>query len=264
VLAWARAGGHASVTLITFRDVPWNAFFYERLGFRPLAAEALAPALRSRLAEEARRGLPMERRVVMRAALATSEASSTVLPARTVGAPPAFAASVAGLALRPEAPADEAAADAIHAAAFGRRAEADLVRALRRTEPSYLGLVATAGGRTVGHVAFSAVAIDADEPRADAFGLAPLAVAPDAQRRGVGSALVRAGLAACAARGGALVFVLGHPDYYPRFGFRPAFELGFHYARPAPEPAFFALELAPGAARGRGGRVRYAAAFDRL
>jgi len=89
-------------------------------------------------------------------------------------------------------------------------------------------------------------------------------VLPAAQNRGVGSALSRAGLPACAARGAVLAFVLGHPSYYPRFGFRPAFELGFYYRRPELEDSFFALELTPGAARGRSGRVRYAAAFDRL
>jgi GNAT superfamily N-acetyltransferase len=90
VLAWARAAGHAGVTLVTFRDVPWNAPFYERLGFRPLAPDALGPALRERLAEEARRGLPVARRVVMRAALdapgrqyTTRSASSMASPSKT-------------------------------------------------------------------------------------------------------------------------------------------------------------------------------------
>jgi len=171
----------------------------------------------------------------------------------------------ADLAVRPERPGDEAAIDSIHAAAFGRRGEAELVRALRGEEPSYLGLLATtAAGEPVGHVAFSAVSIEGPGPPFRALGLAPLAVLPAAQNRGIGSALSRAGLPACAARGAVLAFVLGHPSYYPRFGFRPAFELGFYYRRPELEGSFFALELAPGAARGRSGRVRYAAAFDRL
>jgi putative acetyltransferase len=168
------------------------------------------------------------------------------------------------LSVRPEVAGDEPAIDAIHAAAFGRRAEADLVQALRREERSYLGLVAMLDGALAGHVALSAVALEGVGARVPALGLAPLAVAPALQRGGVGSALVRAGLPACAARGARLLFVLGHPDYYPRFGFRPAFELGFHYRAPALEPAFFALELAPGAARGLGGRVRYAPTFERL
>ena len=169
------------------------------------------------------------------------------------------------LFVRPEGAGDEPAIDAIHAAAFGRRAEADLVQALRREEPSYLGLVAMLDGALVGHVAFSAVALEgAAGADAGALALGPVAVAPALQRRGVGDALVREGLSACAARGARLLFVLGHPDYYPRFGFRPAFELGFHYRAPALEPAFFALELAPGAARGLGGRVRYAPTFERL
>jgi len=66
VLDWARAAGHGGLTLVTFRDVPWNAPFYERLGFRSLAADALGAGLRERLASEAERGLPTERRVVLR------------------------------------------------------------------------------------------------------------------------------------------------------------------------------------------------------
>ncbi|HEX2486495.1 MAG TPA: GNAT family N-acetyltransferase [Myxococcota bacterium] len=252
VLRWARSAGHRRVALRTFRDVPWNAPFYGRLGFRALAPEAIGPELRGLERSEVARGLPVERRLAMARALEPGEAAAEMRP----GAAPPL--------VRLERPGDERAVDRIHAAAFGRRGEAELVSALRREEPSYLGLVATDGaGALVGHVAFSAVSLDAAGPQPSALGLAPLAVLPAAQNTGVGGALVRAGLPACAARGAALVFVLGHASYYPRFGFRPAFDLGFYYARPAPEPSFFVLELQPGAAHA-GGRVRYAAAFDRL
>ena len=69
VIEWARVGGHRWLTLTTFADLPWNAPFYARLGFRPLASDAVGPELRAVLAEEARRGFPPERRVAMRLAL---------------------------------------------------------------------------------------------------------------------------------------------------------------------------------------------------
>jgi putative acetyltransferase len=91
-----------------------------------------------------------------------------------------------------------------------------------------------------------------------------VAVAPDVQRAGVGSALVRAGLAACASRPERIVVVLGHADYYPRFGFRRADGFGLRYGEGGFERAFFVLELEPGAAAGREGRVHYHPAFEGL
>jgi putative acetyltransferase len=91
-----------------------------------------------------------------------------------------------------------------------------------------------------------------------------VAVLPDLQRQGVGSALIDAGLSACRAIGELVVVVLGRPGYYPRFGFRPAWDFGLYYATPGPNPAFMVCELAPGALRGRSGEVRYHAAFDAL
>jgi putative acetyltransferase len=80
----------------------------------------------------------------------------------------------------------------------------------------------------------------------------------------VGSALVRAGLSACRALGARAVVVLGHPAYYPRFGFAPAWDFGLYYGAPGQNPAFMALELEPGALRGQGGEVRYHPAFAAL
>jgi putative acetyltransferase len=166
-------------------------------------------------------------------------------------------------AVRAFRPGDDAAVDAIVAGAFGRRGEADLVRALRREAEDLVELVAEGARGVVGHVAFSPVTAERLAPGVVAVGLAPLAVAPALQRGGVGIALVEAGLAACAARGAGLVFVLGHREYYPRFGFRPAAGFGFRYGS-GDQGSFFARELAPGAARGGGGRVRYHPAFDRF
>jgi putative acetyltransferase len=164
--------------------------------------------------------------------------------------------------VRPEQPADFAAIDRVVSRAFARPQEAELVRALRASAQPYVGWVAERAGEILGHIAFSPVSTSS--AAALAMGLGPLAAAPEAQRSGVGSALVRRGLADCAARSAALVFVLGHPEYYPRFGFRPAAALGFHFRSPGFEPSFFVLELVAGAAQGLSGRVEYHEAFDRV
>jgi len=164
------------------------------------------------------------------------------------------------LLLRSERDADFEAIDGVHERAFGRAAEAALVRTLRREARPFVACVAEQAGRVVGHIAFSPVTIEGGGP--PALGLGPLAVEPERQRAGIGSALVRAGLERCAALA-QIVVVLGHASYYPRFGFRPASPLGLRYRGEAFDPSFFVLELAPGALAGATGRVRYHAAFER-
>jgi putative acetyltransferase len=165
------------------------------------------------------------------------------------------------LRIRPESPGDFEAVDAVHVQAFGRPGEAALVRALRREAKPYLGLVAEREGRVVGQIVFSPVAIEGGSPLA--LGLGPLAVEPGLQRGGIGSALVREGLTRCAALA-QIVVVLGHADYYPRFGFRPASPFGLRYRSEVFDPSFFALELLPGALAGVSGWVRYHEAFERI
>jgi putative acetyltransferase len=163
--------------------------------------------------------------------------------------------------VRPESSGDFETIDAIHRQAFGRPGEAVLVRTLRREAKPYLGLVAEREGRVVAQIAFSPVAIEGDSP--PALGLGPLAVEPELQRAGIGSALVREGLSRCAALA-QIVVVLGHADYYPRFGFRPASQHGLRYRSEVFDASFFALELAPGALSGVSGWVRYHEAFERI
>jgi putative acetyltransferase len=137
------------------------------------------------------------------------------------------------------------------ARAFGGSNEAAIVDALRGA-PGSLSLVAIVDGRIAGHIFFTPVQIDGAEPYGAALGLAPLAVLPERQRCGIGSALVRAGLDACRAAGCRIVVVLGHPEYYPRFGFAPASSAGLACEFPVPADAFMALELVPGALAGAG------------
>lgn len=171
----------------------------------------------------------------------------------------------ARLGIRAEQPRDRGAVFEIHARAFPQLGEAKLVDALRAAGAATISLVAERGGRVVGHILFSPVRVDGEGGSFVAQGLAPLAVDPSCQREGIGSALVRAGLDACRAAGHTIVFVLGHPAYYPRFGFEAAALRGLHYEGGAGyAPAFFVAELAGGSLAGRAGVVHYRREFAAL
>lgn len=163
--------------------------------------------------------------------------------------------------IRAEAPGDAARVRAVHTAAFGQPDEARIVDALRGAVAPLVSLVAERGGRVVGHVLFSPVAIEGASDAPPCCGLGPVGVQPDAQGAGVGAALIRAGLARAREAGFAACFVLGNPAYYARFGFEPAAPRGLHYESEAYDAAFQAQELVPGALAGRRGFVRYPAAF---
>jgi putative acetyltransferase len=164
--------------------------------------------------------------------------------------------------IRPEAAGDERAVRTVVAAAFGRAAEADLVERLRARVSPLVSLVAVAEDGVVGHILFSPVEIGSPGSAPPAMALGPMAVAPEHQRAGVGGDLVRAGLEACRRMGRRVVFVLGHPDYYPRFGFVPAAPRGLSCRWPVPPEVFMVTELEAGALGGARGLVRYDAAFD--
>lgn len=163
--------------------------------------------------------------------------------------------------IRAELEQDHAAVRSVVESAFGSTAEADLVEVLRTQARPIISLVALERDAVVGHVMFSPVSLDG-HPDLRILALAPLAVVPASQRSGVGSALTSAGLEACARLPADAVVVLGHPSYYPRFGFRPAsgFGIGSEF-RAAPE-AFMVLELETGCLHGRSGTIRYHPAFE--
>lgn len=166
--------------------------------------------------------------------------------------------------IRAETPADHAAIAEVNRLAFGREAEARLVEAIRAS-PGFipaLSLVAERDGDVVGHALFSQIAIrTAAGTEVPALALAPVAVRPAYQRQGIGSALIRAGLDRARALGHRIVVVVGHPDYYPRFGFRPARAQGLEAPFPVADPVFLALALTPGALDGVRGTVVYPEAF---
>jgi putative acetyltransferase len=163
--------------------------------------------------------------------------------------------------IRPEQPKDLADVHAVNASAFETPAEANLVDALRQQAEPFISLVAEDNGAIVGHIAFSPVSLSG-HPALRLMGLAPMAVAPEHQRKGIGSALVRAGLEQCKERGFGAVVVLGHPNYYPRFGFLPSVRFGITSEYEVPAEVFMVVELEPGYLGGTSGTIKYHAAFS--
>ena len=145
--------------------------------------------------------------------------------------------------------------------AFERPNEASLVDALRGS-PGTISLVATLDARLVGHILFTAVSEDVRAPISRLPGSHPCPFCRRCSAGGIGSALVRAGLATCRERGYRAVVVLGHPAFYPRFGFAPAAAMGLTCEWPMPPDAFMALELDAGALVGASGVVRYRPEFS--
>lgn len=167
--------------------------------------------------------------------------------------------------IRPELPGDIAQIHAVQSAAFETDGEARLVAALRQACPELISLVALLDGSVVGHILFSPVTLEGAIPEPRVMGLAPVAVLPDFQRQGIGEQLCRAGLDACRDAHWEGAVVLGHADYYPRFGFVPSVQFGFKSTYPVPDDVFMALEIAPGAFRGCTGAVaRYHSVFHDL
>jgi putative acetyltransferase len=159
-----------------------------------------------------------------------------------------------------ETPADRDAVRDVVRRAFGREDEASLVEALRTDRYVRTALVAKIDQLFVGHVLFSELAIVTVSATIPALALAPVAVLPEFQRQGIGSQLIRRGLDDCRQQGHRIVVVLGHPGFYPRFGFSS--ELARRLESPfTGRPSFMAMELVESALDGVTGRVRYAPPF---
>ncbi|MCT8970821.1 GNAT family N-acetyltransferase [Microbaculum marinisediminis] len=166
--------------------------------------------------------------------------------------------NVDGVTIRQEAPADVSAIRCVISAAFDSELEAKLIDKLRKDGDLVLSLVAEKDGKIVGYAGFSRLRIEGSDNRATA--LAPVAVARCYQRRGVGTALVRDGIGRLEEAGEDLVFVLGDPPYYKRFGFDS--RIASHYCAQWSGPAFMALALEPGGQATHRPQVVYPAAFE--
>jgi len=150
----------------------------------------------------------------------------------------------------------------INIEAFDTDAEAHLVDALRDSGVPLISLVAEAEGDLLGHILFSPVELQSDKPRIAIAGLAPMAVLPELQNKGVGSRLIQEGLKQCASEGYQAVVVLGHAAYYRRFGFLPASQFGIRSQYDVADEVFMILELKNGALKGHKGIVKYHTLFN--
>jgi putative acetyltransferase len=148
--------------------------------------------------------------------------------------------------------------------AFGQPVEADLIDRLRRACTESLSMVAEED-EVVGHILFTPVAVEGTGQRVLGMGLAPMAVLPDRQRQGIGSQLVRRGLDILRERGCPFVVVVGHPEYYPRFGFEPASLHGLASQwEGVPDAAFMVLVLDGHAMAGVSGVAKYREEFNEV
>ncbi len=142
------------------------------------------------------------------------------------------------ITIRQELPGDAFAIRRVHETAFGRRDEADIVDALRRNCDDLVSLVALKGDAIVGHALWSPATIESGTSITKGMGLGPVGVLPGEQRRGIGTRLILTGIEMLRERGCPFIIVLGHLDYYPRFGFVPAVRHGVKSEWDMPESAF--------------------------
>lgn len=163
--------------------------------------------------------------------------------------------------IREEREADIPAIRKLNDLAFGREVEGQLVEALRKAGAVILSLVAVEGDEIVGHILFSPVTI---EEKHEVVAIAPLAVLPTHQKKGIGKKLTWEGLKRLKEMGIPAVIVFGHPEYYPAFGFVPAREFGLTCEYPEAGDAFMALELTPGWLSDKKGLVRHHPEFKRF
>jgi putative acetyltransferase len=162
--------------------------------------------------------------------------------------------------IRDESETDWAAISEVHRRAFDADGEPRLVDALRVAGRLAVSLIAVLDDAVVGHIAFSTVTIDVQPQPVIGLGLAPVGVLPGMQGRGIGSALIRAGLGRCREKSALFVVVLGNPVYYRRFGFKTAADWGIGNEYGAHDE-FMALELSPGATPSPAGMARYSPEF---
>ena len=165
--------------------------------------------------------------------------------------------------IRLEKPEDVQQVRSIHERAFRQPTEADAVDRLRLTCPEALSVVAEDDGRIVGHILFTPVIIDSPKRKVEGMGLAPMAVLPKCQRQGIGSKLVEHCLKILRERGCPFVIVLGHPEYYPRFGFVPAstYNLTSQWKN-VPDESFMILVFDEEILQGVSGVARYRDEFN--
>ncbi|MCK5173377.1 MAG: N-acetyltransferase [Planctomycetes bacterium] len=167
------------------------------------------------------------------------------------------------LVIREEKPEDIAGIRLVNESAFEQPAEANIIDKLRQNCDGLLSLVAIDGDDIIGHVLFSPAVIDSEHGMVIGMGLAPMAVVPQRQRQGIGTALIKHGIARLRECDCPFVIVLGHAEYYPRFGFKPACQYGLRSQwKDVPDEAFMVMVLDENAMQGISGVARYKDEFD--
>jgi putative acetyltransferase len=163
--------------------------------------------------------------------------------------------------IRKELPEDANAIRSVNTRAFGRTEEADIIDKLRRNCGDLLSFVAVREKETVGHILFSPAIVESEHETTRGMGLAPIAVQPEYQHHGIGSELIRAGIAELKSRQCPFIIVLGHPEYYPRFGFERASRHGIQSEWQVPDEAFMILILDESKMRDISGTAKYRPEF---
>ena len=166
------------------------------------------------------------------------------------------------LTIRHETPEDETAIRYVNEQAFGGTEEANIIEKLRLRHAFTFSLVADYAEQVVGHILFSPITIESEYSSCNAVALGPMAVLPPYQKRGIGSQLVHVGLEECRRASYEVVVVVGHPDYYPRFGFTPAKLYGIKCEFEVPDVAIMVLELRRGALAKPGGTLKFQPEFQ--
>ncbi len=166
--------------------------------------------------------------------------------------------------IRLEKPDDQEKIRNINSAAFDTNDEANLVDALRKSGTPLISLVAEEKGELIGHILFSPVSLEGNQPTPLIAGLGPMAVIPECQNKGVGSMLVEEGLRYCKTSGYKAIVVLGHPEYYPRFGFVPSINYDIKSEYQVPPEIFMVKELEEFALKGIDGTIKYHQAFNEI
>jgi putative acetyltransferase len=165
------------------------------------------------------------------------------------------------ITIRQEQPQDLNPIRQVNRRAFGQTTEADLVDKLRQNYNELLSLVAVMQNKVVGHILFTPATIESADRTVRGMGLAPMAVLPECQRQGIGSELVRTGIEQLKKRECPFIIVLGHPEYYPRFDFKPASRYGIRCEWEVPDEAFMILLLNEVEMQSISGVARYVPEF---
>jgi putative acetyltransferase len=168
---------------------------------------------------------------------------------------------MSAIEIREEQPDDIRSVRELNQLAFGQPDEGVIVDKLRQNCGDLLSLVALIRDKVVGHILFSPVTIEGENRTVQGMGLGPMAVTPELQRRGIGSALIRTGMTEMKKRGSPFVLLIGHPEYYPRFGFRPASRHGIRSEWEVPDEAFLINVIDESEMQGFSGLAKYRPEF---